>query len=279
MPWTLKISSYGRGDWVENDYNDLGNQDPDNGSITVVDGAGTAGFLSFKSEQDDAADNNFWIYREADLSGGVTAATLSYTLLDNGFDGGETLLVQASNNGGTSWTTLQTIDETTALQAYNYDLLSALGTVGSQTQVRFMQTAANGDNKELRFDDVQISWTMPPGAGGDSSLSATPHLVSDGDTVTVTLTVSSGGILNNITPSAPTVVNAVGGATCTGITGSTVTINTRIFTAASLTDVETREFLSVSIFFRNTRQHTMGNSYSSSAASSSGTTSLRPTRL
>ena len=204
--------------WVENDSKHVG-QDPGNGDIQVNAGVAAAGYLSFKTEKDDTADNVQSIYRQADLSGPVTAAVLSYDLITNGVDANETILVQASNNGGSTWTTLQTIDQSTATGLRSYNLLTALGSVSAQTRVRVVQTAADSDGKELRFDYFQIDWTLTPGPGGTSSLSAAPTLVSAGDTVTLTMTVASAGQLNNITPTTPTVTDVVGGAGCASITG------------------------------------------------------------
>jgi hypothetical protein len=52
-----------------------------------------------------------------------------------------------------------------------------------------------------------------------TSLSASPALVSDGDTITITMVLTASQDVNNISPTTPIVVNAQGGASCTGITG------------------------------------------------------------
>jgi hypothetical protein len=96
------------GDWVEGkDKITVGGDGPGAGNIKV-----TGGYLFFKTEGDDPADGQN-IYREADLSGGVVAATLSYTLTQNAFDGGEQVVVEVSNDGGATYDVVANLTQST----------------------------------------------------------------------------------------------------------------------------------------------------------------------
>ena len=208
------------GPWVEGlDNITVGGDGPAAGRITVA-----GGVLSFVTENAAAAANQN-VYREANLTG-ASAATLTFNAVNSIDAAGNTIVIEASNNGGASYTVLETFSSTsnTGANAFSKDLVAALGSVGSQTRIRIRQngTAAN-DNKVVTFDNVQIQWTVNPSAGATSSLTATPTLVKNGDTVTIVMTVTSPSQMTNIAPTTPAVANVVGGAGCTGFAPATQT--------------------------------------------------------
>jgi len=96
------------------------------------------------------------IYRQANL-GTADSATLTFNYSRNASGG--TVAVQISSNGGTSWTTLQSYTLNTVQNKQNASF-NILAYKSSNTRLRFnVITTGSG---MFWFDDVQITYTVPP---------------------------------------------------------------------------------------------------------------------
>ena len=94
------------------------------------------------------------IRRQANLIGAATA-TLSFThRTPTSVDPSDSVSIQISNNGGTTWTTLQTFSgQTTGSKSYN---ISAF--IASNSVLRFVvSTNYNISDEYFAVDNVQIS--------------------------------------------------------------------------------------------------------------------------
>ena len=105
------------------------------------------------------------VYRQANLSG-ATAATLSLNLTSNTISAGRTdkILLEISNNGGTSYTTLDTY-VAGSLGVKNYNILSFAST---NTRIR-LRAFERDQNRIITFDDISITFNIP----GNSSIQFT----------------------------------------------------------------------------------------------------------
>ncbi len=115
------------------------------------------------------------IYREADLSGAISA-TLSFTYDAGTLNGSQRIDVQISGNGGASYTTIGSFTSADSSGTFNDDISSY---IASNTRIRFY-TAAVDSSGALRVDDMQIAYSSP--GGGSTAFSA--------DTDTASLTVN-----------------------------------------------------------------------------------------
>ncbi len=136
-------------DWIETDGSGGG---ASSGDIRVST-------PSLRIGANSVGDN---IYREADLSA-VQSAEFSF-LLDNKLSGSGQIEVQVSDNGGTSFTTLATIDNTSVNGTYSYDISAY---ASSNTQIRFYVTGSSGSH--ILIDDVQIESSA--NVGGSTAFS------------------------------------------------------------------------------------------------------------
>ncbi|WP_445372870.1 putative Ig domain-containing protein [Methylomonas sp. HW2-6] len=168
-----------RSNWVETDSNGGG---ASGGRILVR----SAGDLEIRART--VGDN---IYREVDLSG-ASSALLRFDYV-NSLGSGDTIVVQVSSNGGSSYTTL-------AGGTFSSSLNSGSGTFSldisahavSNTRVRFY-VSATGDENRLYIDNVQVL-TPSNDTGGTTAFSV------DSDTAAITV---------NAVNDAPTVVNPI----------------------------------------------------------------------
>jgi len=147
-------------DWTE--VNDDG--DPTSGDIQINDG-----------ELDlEPNGSNVSIYREVDLSGVTASDTVSFKFefYHNYLDGDGVIVVEASNDGGSNYTVLETLDkDVSEKQTFTYDLVAELGSVGAQTRIRFRETADDGnDGDRVEFNDVKIEWTETTSSGGATTV-------------------------------------------------------------------------------------------------------------
>ena len=96
---------------------------------------------------------------------GATSATVNFTLTDNGFDAGETLVAEYSIDGG-AFVTIGTFDGATGYSGSTLPLTIALaGNTSLRLRFRAPQTwNAGGD--QARVDDVDISFNVPANAVG-----------------------------------------------------------------------------------------------------------------
>jgi hypothetical protein len=125
--------------WIEtNDDNNA-----TNGNVRVTGG-------ELRIQDDGGAVST--VEREASLSG--TSATLSFNLRTANVDAGDQMRVQISNNGGGSWTTLETFTGTFAAgTSRSYDISSS---IASNTRVRFIEVSGYTGNDSFFVDNLQI---------------------------------------------------------------------------------------------------------------------------
>jgi peptidase C25-like protein len=140
----------------------------DDGSATAGDIRVTGGELRIGNNGGGTAPS---IARQANLSASglnLTTAFLSFSYRTSGnLEAGDTLVVEVSSNGGTTFSTLETFtDDSTGTR--NYDISSF---IAANTQVRFRVTGGYNDNSsaannEFFFaDNVQITDVGPATAG------------------------------------------------------------------------------------------------------------------
>ncbi|GAA4451173.1 DUF4347 domain-containing protein [Novipirellula rosea] len=127
--------------------------------------------------------------RQANLTG-ATTATLSFDYARTGLDdAADFIVIEASSNGGGSWSELDRFAGPTndgALQSTSYDISSF---IASNTQIRFVTNGMNA-TESLFVDNVQIQYSVvgPVGAVADTDLGANEvdEDVANGTTVGVT---------------------------------------------------------------------------------------------
>ncbi|MBK9947789.1 MAG: tandem-95 repeat protein [Nitrospira sp.] len=186
------------GSWIENDAAGSG---ATTGSIDI-----TSGYLRFKPT---TVGNS--LAREVDLST-ATSATFSFSVPTSFLTTGQ-ILVQVSNNGGSSYTTLETITSASATGTYSYDISSYMA---SNTRIRFYASVA--DSSGIRIDDVQVQYST----GSTAYSTAT-------DTIAVAVTAVNDGPSFTSLNGTPTYTE--GGSPV--VLDSTVTITDTELTAAN----------------------------------------------
>ncbi len=144
----------GTHNWV-NDWQETGEADgPTSGKMQVGTDAQCAAGNCFQFGGGGGGPSTE-ISREVDLSGAATA-TLTFSYRRSAGANGGFIKIEASNNGGASWTTLQTysMNGTDASQVpQSFDLTIH---IASNTQVRFVRI---GNVKRLLYaDNVEIAW-------------------------------------------------------------------------------------------------------------------------
>lgn len=106
---------------------------------------------------DNGDANPSSIQREANLSAaGFTSATLSFDFRTTGTEATDQMRVEVSNNGGGSWTTLETFTGAFAASTRSYNITSSIAT---NTRVRFIEVAGYGNNDFFFVDNLQIKDT------------------------------------------------------------------------------------------------------------------------
>jgi hypothetical protein len=141
-----------QGAWVEDDPK-YGGAGPSAGQVRIVDG---------KLRLDDYPDT--WGFpsaaRAVDLSGGVASATFSFDFWTScGVDTSDAIVVEVSNNGGASYTTLETITGISGSSSgsRSFDISDF---ISSNTMVRFrVSVKYGGDNEYFYADNVQIEYS------------------------------------------------------------------------------------------------------------------------
>ncbi len=159
-PWTSN--------WIESDSNGGG---ASSGYSSV-----NAGSLQLQLAAGDAGDN---IYREIDLSG-ATVATLSFDY-QNVLSGEDEIRVQVSNNGGGSYSTVQTFSGTanTGSGTASIDISSK---IASDTRIRFV-VFKNDKGNDLFIDNLAVTYDNgDPLPGGETAFSA----LTQSSSITVT---------------------------------------------------------------------------------------------
>lgn len=132
--------------WTENGD---GGTDPNAGDIQIVADTG--------SNRLRLRDNDRSVQRTANVAG-FTSATLSYTYRRVGLDNAnDSVVVQVSTNGGTSFTTLATHAGPTNDAAYQSSSVSIPGLPAATVILRFLTSGNLGNDEIVYFDDVQIA--------------------------------------------------------------------------------------------------------------------------
>ncbi|MCW8887237.1 MAG: hypothetical protein OQK12_18570, partial [Motiliproteus sp.] len=102
--------------------------------------------------------SNVGVSREADLTG-ASSATLTFNYRTGVQLGSETITLQASSNGGSSWTTLRTYTISSSNASATAESVDLSPYIASNTQIRFLASATNAvvgfyaDDIELSYDD------------------------------------------------------------------------------------------------------------------------------
>ncbi len=140
--------------WV-NDWQETGEADgPTTGKMQVVLDAQCAVGNCFKFGGGGGGPTTA-VSREVDLSG-AASATLSFSYRRGVGGNGGSITVQASNNGGTSWTTLQTYNMNSTDVSQVPQTFDLTAYIAPNAQVRFVRT---GNVKRLYYaDNVEIAW-------------------------------------------------------------------------------------------------------------------------
>jgi hypothetical protein len=101
------------------------------------------------------------VEREANLNG-ISSATLSFVYRRNGLDGAtDYVAIEVSANGGGSWTELARFAGAATDAGYtavSYDISAYIAT---NTRIRFRSPATLGNNDQVFFDNVEISFSGP----------------------------------------------------------------------------------------------------------------------
>jgi hypothetical protein len=129
------------GNWIEtNDNNNAAT-----GEILITNG-------ELRIEENGGAPST--IEREANLLGqGFSNATLSFDVRTQNVEAGDQMRVQVSNNGGASWTTLETFTGTIAASSRSYDITSS---IASNTRVRFIHVSGYSGTDRFFVDNFRI---------------------------------------------------------------------------------------------------------------------------
>jgi uncharacterized repeat protein (TIGR01451 family) len=170
--------------WIENDVQGAG---PTSGNVLIV-----AGNL----ELDDQPNTNTepGLAREANLLG-ATSATLKFDWsTTSGVDNNDSIIVEVSANGGSSWTTLENFTgiNGSASGSRSYDITAY---VAANTRIRFrVNNLYGGGNEKFRVDYVEIDYAVIL-SGTDLMLtqSDTPDPVNVVNPLSYSLTVINNG--------------------------------------------------------------------------------------
>jgi hypothetical protein len=144
----------GTQNWA-NDWQESGEADgPTSGKMQVVADAQCAAGNCFQLGGGGGGPPTD-VRREADLSGAVSA-TITFSYRRSAGDNGGNIKVEASSNGGVSWSTLRTYAMTgsdTSQVSQSFDLTAY---IASNTRVRFVRS---GNVKRLFYaDNIEIAW-------------------------------------------------------------------------------------------------------------------------
>jgi len=155
--------SYGGNDgsrsW-SNDWQEIGESNGANSGRVRVSGN------SLRIEGAATGGTNYGLRREADLSS-ATVATLTFDYrVDDDAGGGGTTRIQVSDNGGSTWTTLQTYNLSNGAPwtSQSFDISAYRA---SDTQLRFFG-APDNNNVYFYADDVQIEYYTVVNSTGDA---------------------------------------------------------------------------------------------------------------
>ncbi|MFM9962419.1 MAG: DUF4347 domain-containing protein, partial [Planctomycetaceae bacterium] len=227
IPWA--------GAWVENDPTD-GTQSTTAGDVRIV-----AGQLSITGDNGGVGVS---IARSIDLSAYTTNSLtrLSFDFsTESGVDPADALVVEISNNGGGSFTTLETFTNitgaTSGTRSYSID-----GLISATTQIRFRVSAGYSQSNEHFFVDNLVISAQPTGFSNTFTEDGAAVRIADTDTL-----ITDPGVINlnraTITLTNPQTSDllSVSGALPSGITLDPSSTSTLIVLtgASSLANYET----------------------------------------
>ena len=221
------------GAWSES--GDPGANPITNGQIQIdAGGGGGTNQLRILDNGDGAS-----IQRTVNLSG-AAGATLSFSVSENSFDNGETVVASFSFDNGVSWHQLATFNASTGNDSFSDSLVNYLGngeTFGSTGILKFeaFTSATNGgqssNNGYIAIDNVNVALTyQTPVNDGTNDYSAGfteggpsvhiasgPGITDDGTTI-----YSAKVVLTNAKPGDSLNRNDIGGDGITGTTDTSV---------------------------------------------------------
>ncbi|MCE7990184.1 MAG: hypothetical protein DYG89_54275, partial [Caldilinea sp. CFX5] len=137
--------------WVENDTA-VGGAGPTVGQVQIVNGQ-----LGLDDTPDTGGQPS--VARQVNLTG-ATSASLSFDYRTTiGVDPDDAVTVEVSNNGGASYTTLQTFTGITGI-SYGSRTFDIAGFMAANTMIRFRVSNLYGASEEFFYvDNVQITYT------------------------------------------------------------------------------------------------------------------------
>ena len=184
----FSTQSYSNNDGTQNWSTNWIETDPDGTAGPINDYVGiTGGRLFFHW----AFTNSESIRRSANLSA-YTSATLSFDWQTVGLDANESLRVQISNNGGTSYTQIGSLAGNTS-GTFSSNISTY---ISSNTTLRFISTQENWENGEYVYiDNVLITAIAATSANlvTTKTLASGNPYPSEGDVVSYLITVTNNG--------------------------------------------------------------------------------------
>ncbi|MEZ5585106.1 MAG: hypothetical protein R3F37_22255 [Candidatus Competibacteraceae bacterium] len=127
---------------------------------------------------------------------GATSITISFFFdPNNGLDGNDDLIAEYSADGGSSWTTLETLDGGSPDNTTYVNNTIAWDPADNTIILRFRAEDDIESGEEGRFDDVDISYTVPTVATGTFASNNPPNFaagcsINTGETLTLTFDVT-----------------------------------------------------------------------------------------
>ena len=175
------------GDWIEVDGNSTP-PSPTNGNVWITNG----GELRVEDQPNTGGQPS--AARQVNLAGAISA-TLSFDWrTTNGVDTSDSVIVEVSSNGGSSWTTLE---DFTGLNGGNsgsrsYDIV-AFAAVNTQVRIR-VNNLYGGNNESFRLEFIEIDYQAAlTGTNLSITQTDTPDPVNVASNINYSLNISSAG--------------------------------------------------------------------------------------
>jgi len=182
-------------DWTEiGEANGAGS-----GNIQVMTDDDVPGALNMLRVQGSSSGINIGAMRRADIAR-FTNATLSFDYRRESMDGGQSVSVSASSNGGSSWTVLTNLSG--AATDADYITVSNLNLNAYRTTnfaVRFLANSSMDDNDRAWIDNVQVTvmGNNVTNIGGTPPLLFSNYGISSGQSVRVTFNATINGDISS----------------------------------------------------------------------------------
>ncbi|WP_421865272.1 DUF6701 domain-containing protein [Motiliproteus sp.] len=155
--------SYAQNDGTRNwagDWQEIGESDgASSGLVRVRNDLCTGGNclrLGVVNGNSAQSYSNVGASREVDLSGSTTA-TLTFNYRSGVTQNSQTVVLQASSNGGSSWSTLRTYNISSSNFSATAESVPLTPYIASNTQIRFLATGSNAV-VGMYIDDIQIAY-------------------------------------------------------------------------------------------------------------------------